>query len=303
MGPEYQLAQFSYIENRDCFQYEKPYQILSHIRDNQSKANLSWERPAKEKVINIRGNESNFGLDKHGFCFRTAPTTFKDWDVARQVETYHIPEVKRLIKEMVEGVDEVEVFDWRRRSTTWRAPVNQAVDMNNPTHALVPAQQVHLDQSPYATVKRVRMLRGSRADQLLKGRIRVINLWRPLDVVKNWPLALGDGRTMGLSDLVAVDLVRKDYVGETMYQKYRPGFRWYYLHHQTPDEICLFKNFDSEKDVESTSMFSYQLVLDPANSSPKYALIVPSPNLMHRASLQTGRVWSSELWYSHIPKE
>jgi len=80
----------------------------------------------------------------------------------------------------------------------------------------------------------------------------MISVWRPVSPVEDWPLALCDGASMGYDDLIEVDLIRQDYIGSTMYAKYRRGYRWHYLESQTPDEVCLFKNFDS-KDVRSQS--------------------------------------------------
>jgi len=53
-------------------------------------------------------------------------------------------------------------------------------------------------------------------------------------------------------ELLSVDLIRRDY-GSTMYAKYKPGYKWYYLEKQKPSEVCLFKNFDSSADVPVTS--------------------------------------------------
>jgi len=70
----------------------------------------------------------------------------------------------------------------------------------------------------------------------------------------NWPLVLVDGRTMCYDDLHEVDLIRRNYVGSTMYAKWREGYKWYFLDDQTPEEVCLFKNFDSA-DVAAQSAF------------------------------------------------
>lgn len=40
-----------------------------------------------------------------------------------------------------------------------------------------------------------------------------------------------------------------------MFAKYRPGYRWYYLENQRPDEVCLFKNFDSREESPGKSEF------------------------------------------------
>ena len=64
--------------------------------------------------------------------------------------------------------------------------------------------------------------------------------------MEQWPLALVDARTVRRSDLVAADHVRAHYTGETYYVKQSPDFAWYYLSGQLPDEVLLFKNFDSD---------------------------------------------------------
>jgi hypothetical protein len=58
---------------------------------------------------------------------------------------------------------------------------------------------------------------------------------------------------MNYDDLLEVDLIRKEYIGATMYSKFRPGYKWYYLDKQTPKEACLFKNFDSDASVKAPS--------------------------------------------------
>lgn len=83
--------------------------------------------------------------------------------------------------------------------------------------------------------------------------------------MEDWPLALCDGSTMPYDELLGVDLVRRDYIGSTMYAKYKPGYKWYYLEHQTASEVCLFKNFDSSVEVPVTSEFAVILFvfMDP----------------------------------------
>jgi hypothetical protein len=82
----------------------------------------------------------------------------------------------------------------------------------------------------------------------------VISVWRPLyHVVKDWPLIVCDGSSVTYKDMLEVDLIRRDYIGSTMFAKYRPGYRWYYLAAQQPHEVCLFKNFDSATSVKAQS--------------------------------------------------
>ncbi|KAK0735994.1 hypothetical protein B0T21DRAFT_311062 [Apiosordaria backusii] len=159
-----------------------------------------------------------------------------------------------LLKTLVSEADEVEVFDWRVSPEHLCKMIrSELTDMNDPTDPLTPAAQVHLDQSPKGVLKRVRLLMGSRADFLLGGRVRVINLWRPLNKVQDWPLAVANGSKFSYQDLIEVDLIRRDYIGSTMYAKWKEGgHEWYYLRDQEPNEICLFKNFDSDTTVNAT---------------------------------------------------
>ncbi|KAK0745719.1 hypothetical protein B0T18DRAFT_390295 [Schizothecium vesticola] len=152
---------------------------------------------------------------------------------------------------------------------TGDGPSRPITDMNDPTDNLTPALFVHLDQSPAGVLKRIRLLNGDRTLQLLNGRVRVINFWRPITTVDDWPLALCDGSTMSYDELLGVDLVRRDYVGSTMYAKYKPGYKRYYLEKQKPSEVCLFKNFDSSTDVPVTMCPHVSFAQDNAPGSPR----------------------------------
>jgi hypothetical protein len=75
------------------------------------------------------------------------------------------------------------------------------------------------------------------------------SFWKPIrNAVQDAPLAVCDARAVRPSDLVAVDIVKREYAGETAFALPSPNYKWYYLSHQRPDEVLLFKNFDSKKD-------------------------------------------------------
>lgn len=78
----------------------------------------------------------------------------------------------------------------------------------------------------------------------------LFSVWRPINhPVEDMPLAVCDGSTVQPSDLVETDHVRTSYIGSTMYLMSRPEHRWHYVSRQRPDEVLLFKNFDSASDV------------------------------------------------------
>jgi hypothetical protein len=67
--------------------------------------------------------------------------------------------------------------------------------------------------------------------------------------VETHPLALCDARTIRPRDLIAVDLVYRDRVGETYALQHDPGQLWSYFPKLAPDEAILIKGYDSRPDV------------------------------------------------------
>ena len=61
------------------------------------------------------------------------------------------------------------------------------------------------------------------------------------------PLAVADYRSIDLEqDLVTTRFIYPDRETSTNSFRYSPGHKWYYLSDQTPDEVTLFKCFDSD---------------------------------------------------------
>jgi hypothetical protein len=95
----------------------------------------------------------------------------------------------------------------------------------------------------------VRDLLPEDAEELLRGRVQIINLWRPIrGPVVDAPLAVCDARSVSPDDLVPGDLVYRDRIGETYSVTYNPRHRWFYLSAMTPQEAFLIKCFDSKTD-------------------------------------------------------
>lgn len=140
-------------------------------------------------------------------------------------------------------------------------------------------QQVHVDQTPEATAVRVRRhLPADEAEELLKGRYQIINVWRPIEnPASDFPLAVIDWRSTSPEDFVPVDLMypkRPDSVmddddrgkeklpdesgwfstegyevrGETLGVAASDKHKFHYVKDMTPDEVMLLKCFDSRGD-------------------------------------------------------
>jgi hypothetical protein len=112
-----------------------------------------------------------------------------------------------------------------------------------------PATRVHVDQTNMSGRNRVREHLPDEADELLKGRVQVINLWRPIrGPVLDAPLAMCDAQTLAPGDLVASDLIYPGRHGETYSVKFSPAHRWFYFPKMTADEALLLKCYDSDTD-------------------------------------------------------
>lgn len=75
--------------------------------------------------------------------------------------------------------------------------------------------------------------------------------------MRDWPLGLLDFRSLDLErDLIAADVVYPHYVGETFHVFYHPSHKWYYVSDQMPDEVSIFKSFDSKPGVASGESLS-----------------------------------------------
>lgn len=130
---------------------------------------------------------------------------------------------------------------------------------------------MHVDQSFKASVARVHHHLGEEAERLLKGRVRIINVWRPIGApVAHYPLAVADYRTLNVAkDLVPTKLIYPDRDGETFSVKHNPELQWYYLSGQTPEEVILIKCSDSDEDkARLTPHTSFTDPTDP-ESAPK----------------------------------
>jgi len=212
-------------------------------------------------VEDARGREEGFTLDKNGVCWRHwgGPESWRGIDAQGiknighdKIQTY-IKEVEMFIKEELEAqdqkpIDTVKVFDYRlRMSMDIEQFKARTINLDDGLDAMIPVTHPHVDQSFQGSITRVREHMGDQATKLLERRFRIINVWKPLSTVGNWPLAFCDTGSVELQDLVPTDLVRRKYVGETFYSKYNPAHRWYYLSSQEPNEVTMLKIHDSDK--------------------------------------------------------
>jgi hypothetical protein len=199
-------------------------------------------------IHDMRGIEAEVSLDREGFELLGHVSAVRDFYDDDEVRTVYYPEAERLIADAT-GASRVVVFDH-----TVRRRVHGAQDRVAGVPRQ-PATSVHVDHTAESGPQRVRDLLGGEAEELLKGRVQVINLWRPIrGPLRDAPLAVCDAGSVAAEDLVPSDLVYRDRVGETYAVKFNPGHRWFYVPEMRRDEALLLKCFDSATDGRARFM-------------------------------------------------
>jgi hypothetical protein len=106
-----------------------------------------------------------------------------------------------------------------------------------------------VDHTEKSGPQRLRDLLPDEAEQLLRGRVQIINLWRPIrGPLLDMPLAVADAKSVKPEQLIPSDLVYQNRVGETYSVTYDAGHRWYYAPRMEADEVILLKCYDSRTD-------------------------------------------------------
>ena len=76
----------------------------------------------------------------------------------------------------------------------------------------------------------------------------IINVWRPIQTVESFPLALCDARSVEPEVLIPAERRAKDRIGEIYVARFSPAQRWVYFPRMTPEEAILIKTYDSRED-------------------------------------------------------
>jgi hypothetical protein len=221
-------------------------------------------------IHDARPAAADISLDREGFALLHNASSVQDFWDEDEVRRVYFPEVQRVIAEAT-GASKVFIFDH-----TLRRRVQGAAD-RAPGTPRQPATGVHVDHTAKSGPQRVRDFFGDEAEELLRGRVQVINLWRPIrGPLRDAPLAVCDAGSVAASDLVPSDLVYRDRVGETYGVTYNPAHRWFYVPEMQPDEALLLKCFDSATD--GRSRFAPHTAFDdptaPADRLPRESIEV-----------------------------
>ena len=189
-------------------------------------------------IQDIRDRETDFNLEQDAFqAIQNIPSKEKDWVDDEHIKKFYYPEVVKVLLDNVPGAHKVTLFD-------------HTIRRSDPDAPRAPVTRVHVDQTARSTEWRVRLHDPEEAEELLKGRYRIINVWRPLNgPVQASPLTFASASTTEDHDLVPVEHRYPHRTGETAAVRFNKGQQFYYWSGMQNDERLFLKCFDSADGV------------------------------------------------------
>jgi hypothetical protein len=206
-------------------------------------------------------------LDREGFALARLATAVEDLFDEAAIRTVYYREIERLVRD-VSGAARVLAFDHNVRSAA------ASKDGHGP--AKNPVRYVHNDYTLTSGPQRVRDLLPGEAEDLLRRRFAVINVWKPIrGPVRQAPLAVCDARSIEAADLVPTDLRYRDRHGEVYSLTFNPAHRWYYYPDMRADEAMLLKCYDSAADrARFTAHSAFDDPTSPAGAAVRESIEV-----------------------------
>jgi hypothetical protein len=225
------------VEKPVNYTYEPPTGIPRH--------NSKYET-RRLPIKNARPLAQNLSLDREGFAFAVHRSNVKNFYDDSEIQRVYYPEADQLLKS-VTGATSVVIFDHTLRNAQ---RLQQGENLIKE-----PVKRVHNDftaKSGYTRAyKELAVREIDNIDELLQQRFAVVNIWRPIALVQESPLAVCDAQSIAPTDLVASDLVYSDRVGETYAITYNPTHRWFYFPQMQRDEVVFIKCFDSAENGQA----------------------------------------------------
>lgn len=230
-----------------------------------AEANTGTYEPYRVMVCDGRPIANQFNLDAHGFVLarhQSGVTDFLDKD---QVDSVYPTEVAGLVADLT-GASRVVSRGWMvRTSGDLLKRARKVVGYSHQGGVQPPAAEAHVD---FTAETAHAVAAWTYAEQFPEAtpysRFMAASLWRAFSPPpQDWPLALCDASSVspdeGTSNtLVIVDEIpdregmladlppEKTKIQATIFH-YRPEHRWWYFSNMRPDEVLLFKFFDSDQ--------------------------------------------------------
>ena len=206
------------------------------------------------------------GLHPRGFDLFEHHSEVPDFHQLETHKTQYEAEVKDLLKK-VTGCRRVEIFDHTVRATD--PETREKLQLREQ------ASMVHNDYSKKSGFVCLEENLGDEAATLKQVRFQIINVWRPLvDPVTEFPLVFCDARTLQREHVLDTLRQSPTHTGEIQLVVFDESQQWYYFSDMNPDEVLVFKTFDSVQGGETicSAHSAARLVNPPAGAKPRESI-------------------------------
>lgn len=250
-------SSFYYLRPLPVYKGTKPYYINLPPWAIPDGRNTNEESAAYDLTVSdLRGREAEFTLDKNGFQIVRETQARNDtvvgslpWELRWDTEVVRravAPAVERLLQNFL-GAETAIAFSFRTRRRDAQFP---ALPRGNDPNIPQPVQGVHVDFTPghSRTIAKALCARNN-IPNLHNRRWGIISVWRPLfGPLQDWPLGVLDYTSLDVTnDLIASDNIYPYEIKENYNVFYNPKHHWCYLSDHEPNELLLFKAFDTER--------------------------------------------------------
>jgi hypothetical protein len=227
-------------------------------------------------------------LDGQGFRLVSHVSAVQDfYNDQELVQTYN-SEIEAFLLDEIPSARRVIIFDHTRRSSS--------AEQRQELRCREPSSMVHNDYTEWSAVERLKhvlegdddvtnILHGEHSghNQTTTSRFAIVNVWRPIThhrssnddgLVESWPLTFCDSTTVNVErDLVSIQRIAKDRVGEIQMAHFHPSHQWYYFPSMKVfQEIAIFKTYDSIKNGTTNRFTIHTSFEDPSimsHTTPK----------------------------------
>jgi hypothetical protein len=241
------------------------FTIVAAPGDRDTRSGVTPD-PRRVTIHNGRHEAKHFVLEQNGFVFVRHDTKVKDFYDEDEIRRVYYPEMVELIK-AESGAKRVVVFDHTLRTA------DDELRESKKIREVV--RRVHNDYTEWSAPQRVRDILPDEAEELLKRRFAIIQVWRPIRLpVETYPLAMADARTLSPEDMIISERRAPGRIGQTYAIKYSPAHKWYWFPRMRREEAYVFKVFDSMKDGRArwTAHTAFEDPTTPPHACPRESI-------------------------------
>lgn len=108
---------FRYLKWQELYNTERPFQILIDIpadAEDKRQTNMEFYDGSELNITDVRSITDSPDIDIHGFKYVHHNTCLESQHFfnKEKVELEYLPECEALLRNMLDGVDEVHFFNW-----------------------------------------------------------------------------------------------------------------------------------------------------------------------------------------------